>query len=619
MKPAAAAAEVNRLASGRRKPVRANGLTAEESLSVNPFARTGLRRPLATEAGVEPMRTIPLLLLLAAAAVAQPPGTSVIRPGGGGVQKADPAPDKKGYWVIRPGGTATRPVLAGQPPAAPNAPAATVPAPKPATDGLGAVVYESWDSASLRGQRVGYYHTVVREHVKDGRTYRYGTRTQKLTIGRFGDKVEQQSEDSTVETLDGAIAVTVSRQEIGKGQKLTLTGTVRGRQLDIAVEGAVTDKKTIPWPDGIAGVAKEATIIQARKPRPGESFEYLTYLGSFTAVVRYAVECKAVETVALEPGQPPRELVRLEQDMEPIGDFKLPKATLWCDPVTYEPLKLEQDMPMFGGKMVVRRTTREEATRPITGPVPDLFDVQSVKLNRDIPDVHGKASVTYRVTLGSDLPPEKAFKVDARQAIDKPGKPFDLTVTAVRQPGPPPADPAPADPQYLGTSYFIDWDTPEVKKHAAAAVASLPATATAFQKAQAVEGWVRRNMKAADYSQSMATCGNTAKTLSGDCTEYAMLAAGMCRALGVPSRTALGLIYAPGPGGSPVLAYHMWFEVFADGQWVALDGTLGRGSVGPGHLKITDHSWDKVQDFLPLLPVISVLGAQPKVEVVAVK
>ena len=182
-----------------------------------------------------------------------------------------------------------------------------------------------------------------------------------------------------------------------------------------------------------------------------------------------------------------------------------------------------------------------------------------------------------------------------------------------------PNDPLPADPQYLGTSYFIDWDNPQVKQHAADAAAGLPANATLFQKAQAVESWVRRNMRAADYSQSMATCGNTAKTLSGDCTEYAMLACGLCRALGVPSRTALGLVYAPGTGGVPFLAYHMWFEVYVEGQWIALDGTLGRGSIGPGHLKITDHSWDKVQDFLPLLPVISVLGATPKVEVVTVK
>lgn len=570
------------------------------------------------------MRSVVLVLLVAAVAPAQPPGGLVIRPGGGGATKVERWPDKKGYRVIRPGGT-TSPVLEGQPPASPQAPRVPVlPAPSPAArppadDGTGKVLLETWDAAYLRGQRVGYYHTVVREHVRDGRTYRYGTRAQKLTVGRFGDKVEQSSEDSTLETLDGAVAVTVSRQEIGKGQKLTLTGKVTGRTLDITVDGAVKDKKTIPWPDGIAGVAKEAGIIQARKPRPGETFDYLTYLGSFTAVVRYTVTCKGVEAVPLEEGQPARQLVRLEQSMEPIGDFRLPTATLWCDPASYEPLKLEQDMPIFGGKLVVRRTTRDEAVKPITGPVPDLFDVQSIRLNKPIPDIHDRQQVTYRVTLGSDLPADKAFKTDARQSIAV-GKPFDLTVTAVRQPAPvPDGQPAPAPAEYLGTSYFIDWDSPQVKAHAAAAVADLPATATPFQKAQAVEAWVRRSMKPADYSQSMATCGNTAKTLSGDCTEYAMLAAGMCRAVGVPSRTALGLMYAPGRGGEPFLAYHMWFEAFADGQWVALDGTLGRGSVGPGHLKITDHSWDKVQDFLPLLPVISVLGAQPKVEVVAVR
>jgi transglutaminase-like putative cysteine protease len=59
----------------------------------------------------------------------------------------------------------------------------------------------------------------------------------------------------------------------------------------------------------------------------------------------------------------------------------------------------------------------------------------------------------------------------------------------------------------------------------------------------------------------------------------------------------------------------MWFEVYVGGQWVALDATLGRGSVGPGHVKITDASWDKERSFAPLLPVLRVLSAQPKVEV----
>jgi hypothetical protein len=52
-------------------------------------------------------------------------------------------------------------------------------------------------------------------------------------------------------------------------------------------------------------------------------------------------------------------------------------------------------------------------------------------------------------------------------------------------------------------------------------------------------------------------------------------------------------------------------------QWLALDATLGRGSVGPGHIKITDHHWDGVRDFSPLLPVTRFILAKPSVEVVS--
>jgi transglutaminase-like putative cysteine protease len=122
-------------------------------------------------------------------------------------------------------------------------------------------------------------------------------------------------------------------------------------------------------------------------------------------------------------------------------------------------------------------------------------------------------------------------------------------------------------------------------------------------------------MKAFEFSQAMATADNVAKTLTGDCTEYAMLGAAMCRAAGVPSRTVLGLVYAPAKDGKPYLAYHMWFEVFAQGQWLPLDATLGGGGVGPGHLKIADHSWHDEKTFAPLLPVLRVLSARPAVTV----
>src|SRR5713226_7633081 len=98
-------------------------------------------------------------------------------------------------------------------------------------------------------------------------------------------------------------------------------------------------------------------------------------------------------------------------------------------------------------------------------------------------------------------------------------------------------------------------------------------------------------MKILNFTEAMTTADHVAKTLEGDCSEFSMLAAAMCRAVKIPSRIAVGLVYVDDRNRGPVLAYHMWTEVWAKGQWLPLDATLGRGSVGAGHLKIADHSW----------------------------
>jgi hypothetical protein len=68
----------------------------------------------------------------------------------------------------------------------------------------------------------------------------------------------------------------------------------------------------------------------------------------------------------------------------------------------------------------------------------------------------------------------------------------------------------------------------------------------------------------------------------------------------------------------PALGYHMWTEVWVRGAWVAIDATLGRGSVGAAHLKITDHSWHETQSLRPLLPVMRAMVGKLAVEVVRV-
>lgn len=568
-----------------------------------------------------------LLLVLLSSAVSDPPpppGSLVIKPGGSGAVPVTPEnqyPDKPGFIVIRPqrAGSPSTPKLVGEPTAAKP----TTPMPRAKGDDEkkdGKIVLEQWDATYLKGHKVGYYHVIVREYERDGKKFLYATKTQKLTVGRFGQIVEQWGEDSTMETADGTILTTRMRQGLGRDQKIQLSGQVSGKVLSVKIEGEVGGTQDVPWPEGVVGISREATLMKDRKPKPGESFDYLVYEGRLNRTVKVTAQAKDFENVILVEGQKPQKMLRLIVGMEPIkidnngGEFRLPPTTMWCDPTTFEVLKMETDMPMFGGKLVTLRTTRDIATRAV-GKVPDLFDVQSIPLNVVVPTMHDLAGAVYKVTLTGDVDPAKAFATDARQevkALDAATKTFELHVAAVRQPGA--ALQKEAKQEFLAASFFIDWDNDPVKAHARQAMANLPPTATAWQKARAVESYVNRNMKAAEFSQAMATCSNVARTLSGDCTEYAMLAAGMCRALGVPSRTAIGLVYAP-DRGKAFLAYHMWFEVFADGHWVALDATLGRGSIGPGHIKITDASWHEEKSFVPLLPVLTVLGASPKVEV----
>jgi len=551
------------------------------------------------------------------------PGFLVVRPQPGGItvagnpQLPNPREGVPHLEIVRPkntpgGGTAVKPSgLPGLP--LPEA----VPVVQAENPEEGKIIFESYDAAFSRGYKVGYFHVVVREFVRNNKTMVYGVKTMRLTIARFGQAVEMWAEDSTLETPEGQILLTKMRQGLGKDQMLSLTGTVADKKLSVVIEGQTNDKTEIPWPEGVTGIAKESTMMRDRKPKEGEPFEYIAYEGRLNRVIKYKAVAKAVETSVIAEGRQPQKLVPVVQEMEPVGDFKLPPATIWCDATTYEPLKMETDMPTLGGRLSVIRTTKEAALRAPTRLL-DLAEAQSIKLDRAVPKIHEKAGVTYRVTLKSEIPIEKAFPTDDRQTVkvvDAKDRVIELAVTAKRKPAKldvPPLEPA---KEFLAGCFYIDWNNELTKKHAATAVANLPLNATDWQKAQAVETWVSRNIKATEFSQAMATCANVSKTLSGDCTEYSMLAAGMCRALGIPSRTAIGVVYAPSKDNQPTLAYHMWFEVWVEGQWLALDGTLGQGSIGPGHIKITDASWFEEKSFTPLLPVLNVLGASPKVEV----
>jgi hypothetical protein len=65
----------------------------------------------------------------------------------------------------------------------------------------------------------------------------------------------------------------------------------------------------------------------------------------------------------------------------------------------------------------------------------------------------------------------------------------------------------------------------------------------------------------------------------GDCNEHTVLYVAMARALGLPARTAVGLVYLEGS-----FFYHAWPEVWL-GEWVAVDPTFGQYPADAAHIR----------------------------------
>ncbi len=67
----------------------------------------------------------------------------------------------------------------------------------------------------------------------------------------------------------------------------------------------------------------------------------------------------------------------------------------------------------------------------------------------------------------------------------------------------------------------------------------------------------------------------------GDCNEHTVLFIALARAVGLPARTAAGLVYLDGS-----FYYHAWPEVYLDG-WVPVDPTFGQVPADATHLRFT--------------------------------
>ena len=82
-----------------------------------------------------------------------------------------------------------------------------------------------------------------------------------------------------------------------------------------------------------------------------------------------------------------------------------------------------------------------------------------------------------------------------------------------------------------------------------------------------------------DVTLSVPSALQVLEARSGDCNEHTVLYVALARALGLPTRTAVGLVHI-----NDSFYYHAWPEVWL-GEWVAADPTLGQYPADASHLR----------------------------------
>jgi transglutaminase superfamily protein len=150
---------------------------------------------------------------------------------------------------------------------------------------------------------------------------------------------------------------------------------------------------------------------------------------------------------------------------------------------------------------------------------------------------------------------------------------------------------------FLAPEPLIESDDPDIVREAQQAVRGVrDRRAQAERLTRVVNGLLEKKP-----TVSIPSAREVLRTRVGDCNEHTALFVAMARAVGIPARIAVGLVFVRG-----AFYYHAWPEAYIDsgnhrGVWLPVDPTLNEFPADATHIRLARGSLDKQTVILPLI------------------
>lgn len=429
----------------------------------------------------------------------------------------------------------------------------------------------------MEGKKVG--HSVHTRTVEGGQVTT--SDRVKITISRIGIPVTIEMTETSVETTDGKPLRFESVQLLGAVTMKTVGVVREGGAVDVvSSQFGAEHKSTIQWPQGALMSEGLRLLTQEKGLQPGTEYSAIVFSPAVMQGMTAKIAIKDKKEVDL--------LGRVVKLTEVVTTMNMPGTgnVVTTSYVDDEMRTLKSVVPMAGLWIEMVDCPKEFALG--TNDVLDLIDRMFVKSPEPLKNLHGIAAITYTLNPGkaADFTIPTTDNQKATRTAE--GK----VILEVR----PVAAPVGGEFPYQGTdpamleaiqpTRFLQSDNQQIVALARKAVGDTKDAADAARK---IEAFVAEYINDKSLSVGYASAAEVVESRQGDCSEFAVLTAALCRAVGIPSQVVVGIAYVDEFGGRQGFGGHAWTQAWIGGKWVGLDAAFkssNRGGYDAGHIAL---------------------------------
>lgn len=434
------------------------------------------------------------------------------------------------------------------------------------------VTQDRWYTMELMGSKAGYTNVKVTEK---GDLITTVSRV-KLAIGRADSPIEVRIDTQFVETKEGKPVSMKKRESMGQTPVETTYKFLEGGKIEVATKQAGKVKKeTVAAPKEEWMTPAAADRYSRERMKAGDKEITISMMDpqmglSVVKAVRSGFTPEQIDlddekvdaiktTVSVQMGQMP---IDSTEFVDAEGDL------------------LQSITNMGGMRIIMKKTTRAQATATNSdNKMPEIMVATFVKPDKAIKGARSLEEGHYLLKVRSgELPDLPTTGSQTVTRVDKTIAKVEVSATRFNQAPAKDAD----DASYLVATTLADSDDSRIKAFVTQSLKGMD-KASVGDKARKLLGAVHEHINEKNLGVGMATATEVVRTREGDCSEHGVLLTAALRAAKIPSRVAVGLIYADQfAGGHDIFGYHMWAQALLpqdDGTlaWTDLDATLRGG------------------------------------------